>query len=468
MNEKIGNIINRFLNKEHLNNEIFKQVADSDYAFLSKESTRCFKEYIQDGNLEHAKQLWKSLLIDAISTLKINDSREKIYSDSKNNIKELKDNWENIRKTNTYGINELEIYFDDFISFETVLYGTDEHYRDHVEHVLQVWGIGIGLLENFNFSLNDTFEIDKSKDFHFQFTENFDKKISKSELWAMWSMIALCHDLGYPIEKTSQINKQAKKIIAHFGNMNFSELNYSFDIFNTFLVDKYLNIISSKASENNKTLIQTKFRDKFSKSLEDYKHGVFSGLLLFKNLTYFLETDFYQDDNKELSNEDLRQFFIRKEILRSIAGHTCPKIYHLSLDNLAFLLILCDELQEWNRPNFDDYRKSKIRVEPDVQIKEFSLGDNQVVKIEFDYKDADIIEDHLKYVVDNRFKQIHNLLRSAKDDSQRNVLFEWEIIIGNNTYKLSFDSTKNSFRQFSIKKFVTSEGETNSLPYEIY
>ncbi len=468
MTEKIGNIINRLLNKEHLNNEIFKQVADLDFSFLSKETAGCITKYIEVGNLEYAKQLWKSLLIDSICILKINDSREKIYNDSKNNIDELKENWEHVRKTNTYGINELEIYFDDFISFETVLYGTDEHYRDHVEHVLQVWGIGIGLLENFNFSLTDKFEIDTSKDFHFQFEENAENKISKSELWAMWSLMALCHDLGYPIEKTSQINRQAKKIIAHFGNMNFSELNYSFDIFNTFLVDKYLNVISSKASDNNKTLIQTKYRDKLSKSLEDYKHGVFSGLLLFKSLTYFLETDFYQDDNKELSNEDLRQFFIRKEILRSIAGHTCPKIYHLSLDNLAFLLILCDELQEWNRPNFDDYRKSKIRVEPEVQIKEFSLGDSQVVKIEFNYKNVDIIIDHIKYVVDNRFKQIHNLLRSAKDDSQRKVLFEWVIVIGVNTYKLRFDSTKNSFRQFSIDKFMTSEGETNSQPYEIY
>ena len=45
--------------------------------------------------------------------------------------------------------------------------------------------------------------------------------ISQSEIWAMWTIIALCHDLGYPIEKTSKINLQAKKIISHFGNMNF-------------------------------------------------------------------------------------------------------------------------------------------------------------------------------------------------------------------------------------------------------
>lgn len=466
MTEKIGNIINRVLNKDHLNNEVFKQVADSSLPFISSTTRECLNNYVKNGNLSNSKQLWKNLLIDSICTLKVNDSREKIYIDSKNDVNELKHNWETIRTANTYGINELDIYFDDFIKFEAVLYGTDEHYRDHVEHVLQVWGIGICLIENFDFSLSDGFEINMKINFHFELEIANEKTICKSELWAMWSLISLCHDLGYPIEKTSKINKQAKKIISHFGNMNFSELNYSFDIFNTFLVDKYLNIISSKASiKDKRTLIQTKYRDKISKSLEDYKHGVFSGLLLFKNLTYFLETD-YQQGNNELIAEDVRQFYIRKEILRSIAGHTCPKIYHLAMDNLAFLLILCDELQEWNRPNFDDYRQLTPNKEPIVQIKEFEMGENQKIHIEFNYEDKEINGKEIKYLYMNRFQQIHNLLRSAKDDSIRKILFVWDIIINENIYKLVFNSQKNSFEQFSVQEINKDTGETK--PIEIY
>lgn len=455
MKTTIGDIVNKNLNIDCLNNEVFKQIADSEIKFISKETKECLKKYYKGGSLQDSKEVWKSLLMDSICILKVNDSREKLFKDSEQDLDAFFANYDSIRKENTYGINELARYFDDFIEFETVLYGTDEHYRDHVEHVLQVWAIGISLIEHHTFSLNDRYNLIYEQDFNFQLDSESERtrSVTKSEFWSMWTMISLCHDLGYPIEKTSKINKQAKKIIAHFGNMNFSELNYSFDIFNTFLVDKYLNIISSKSSFSSKTtILQTKYRDKISKSLEDYRHGVFSGLLLFKNLTFFLETDFSQEKS-ELSEEDLRQFYIRKEILRSIAGHTCPKIYHLTLDNLAFLLILCDELQEWNRPNFDDFRKRSINADPIVELKSFEMSSTQKISIQFTYE-LDISKDDIKYLVTSKFKHIHNLLRSAKDDNDRKIIFSWSLIFKNEAYQLIFNSELNSFEQFLITKKV--------------
>ncbi|MDR0605066.1 MAG: hypothetical protein LBG80_12255 [Bacteroidales bacterium] len=284
------------LNNDSLKNNVFKQIADSnenEFVFVSKESKQSIKKYIDTKNLDIslAKEVWKNLLIDSISMLKINDSRERLYGDSINHTKELLENFSHIRKTSSYGIDEIDKYFNDFIDFEAVLYGMNKQYRDHINHVLQVWAIGIGLIDHAKFKLNDNFELDINTNFHFEIKDdetNKDKKISKIEFFAMWTIIALCHDLGYPIEKASQINKQTKKIITYFGNMQFTELDYSFSIFNTFLVEKFLNIISSKVtpvldgkSENLKTnqecmyqtSIQTKYRDKLSKSLEDYKHG---------------------------------------------------------------------------------------------------------------------------------------------------------------------------------------------------
>ena len=401
--------------------------------------------------------------MDAICILKVNDAREKLYKDSEANLNNFTKHFDAIRKTNTYGINEIDKYFSDFIEFERVLYGTDDHYRDHVEHVLQVWAIGISLLRHHSFSMNDDYHISNNIDYNFQLKENRTKTITKSEFWSMWTIISLCHDLGYPIEKTSKINKQAKKIISYFGNINFNELNYSFDIFNTFLLDKYLNIISSKASIPEQiTIIQTKYHDKISKSLEDYKHGVFSGLLLFKNLTYFLETDYHLGEN-ELSEEDLRQFFIRKEILRAIAIHTCPKIYHLRFDKLSFLLILCDELQEWNRPTFDDFRKKNLDVVPDVVLKEFEMLKTQKIKVEFSYR-FKISEEDKGYIISSKFKHLHNMLRSAKDDKERNILFEWNLIFLDERYTFIFDSSKNVFDQLKI---IKQKKEKNSSPKQL-
>jgi hypothetical protein len=374
----------------------------------------------------------------------------------------------------------LNKYFEDFIEYESVLYGMNKYYRDHKNHVLQVWAIGIGLLGLFAPRGGDVYNINKDIDFHFQFPmQKQENSISKSELWSMWTIIALCHDLGYPIEKTAQINKQAKKIITHFGNMQFSELDYNFNILNTFLVEKFLNIISSKVYTNIvrkkkefKTGIQTKYRDKLSKSLEDYKHGIFSSLLLFKNLTYFLETDYFMG-NETLSPEDARQFYIRKDILRSIAGHTCPKMYHINMDTIAFLLILCDELQEWNRPKSDSLLNAYKDIVPTVKIKEFNMNvDNGIRK----HKKAPIIQkiciqmryninsnkNHEEYLVKNRYKNIHYLLRSAKEDYDRKIFFEWDIKFNDKNYSFIFDSNKSSFDQLKcIKKGKNGEDEEN-------
>ena len=199
------------LTKQRLDDDIFKQLKEHELSFISQESRESINGYIENS-LDASKSLWKNLLIDAICILKVNDSREKIYNDVKENIPKFKENFKTIRLTNSYGINEIANYIEDFIKFESVLYGTDEHYRDHVEHVLQVWAIGISLISHNKFVLADKFEINKDVNFHFELPDN-DKKeitISQSELWAMWTIIALCHDLGYPIEKTSKITKTVK------------------------------------------------------------------------------------------------------------------------------------------------------------------------------------------------------------------------------------------------------------------
>jgi hypothetical protein len=476
---EIGKIINKDI-KTSLDNDVFRQiiVEDSDLSYISNATRKSIESYLDNNkDLNSSKDLWKNLIIDAICVLKVNDSREGLYDASIADKNMFIKYYDCIRKSSSYGINEMSNYFDDFIKFESVLYGTDEHYRDHVGHVLQVWAIGISLISNVSISLSNDYILDEEVDYHFELVgtagkdanskDELDKsiysKISKSELWAMWTLIALCHDLGYPIEKATKINQQAKRIIEHFGNMNFIDLNYSFDVFNTFLVEKFLNIISSKVDNDKKILtIQSKYKDKFSKSLEDYKHGIFSSLLIFKNFTYFLETDFSQLQDS-LSLEDLRQFYIRKEILKSIACHTCPKIYHLELNTLSFLLILCDELQEWDRPNFDEFRRYSEIKEPKVKLLEFIINDKQRIKVSMDY-DLKFNEKFRKYIVYKRYRNIHNLMRNGKDDSQRKqrkIQFEWIIKFSDRKFELIFDS-KNEFDLLKVKEFTRIAGNWNA------
>jgi len=494
-------IIGKHLDRDFVN-DIFKEIENTKIPYMSNETIRLIKKYRRkDSKLNDVKSLWKSLLIDAISILKINDAREKIYDELSNGKILTREKFDKIRKISSYGIDELGNYLDDFIDFESVLYGTEKHYRDHVNHVFQVWAIGLPTIEK-NIRLNDDFSIDYKFNFHFEITKNKNLKISESELWAMWIIIALCHDLGYPIEKSSKINKQTKKIISHFGSIQFTELDYNFSILNTFLVEKFLDIISSKVyrrettesiearnhTENEKpnaeemttkknviekahpnfactTFIQTKYRDKLSKSLEEYKHGIFSSLLLFKNLTYFLETDYYVG-NEELKAEDARQFYIRKEILRSIAGHTCPKMYHIELNTLGFLLVLCDELQEWNRPNFEALVTISQENEPDVKILNLHFEeDKQIIHIEMRYITEDKPSSYEEYLIRSKFKNIHYLLRSAVNDIKRKITFQWDMYVNKSKYQFIFNSNKVSLEQLKVNKIDEKGLETN---FDIY
>jgi hypothetical protein len=480
----VKEFFNEVLDSGTLNQRVFKQLAEgSDIPFISQCTKNAMTDYIKaiNGHMGSAKELWKQLLIDAICILKINDKREKLYTDTKAAFEEsrFEDAFsDNVRDASTYGINDLEKYFTDFVDYESVLYGTDEHYRDHVQHLLQVWALGIGILsmQIDKFAFGNHFEY-RGKDFHFQQegtsqaksnasegrnnkNETSSYQLSRSEIWSMWTVIALTHDLGYPIEKTSRINEKARKIIGHFGCPNFEELSYNFGALNGILVEKFLNIVSSRIADSGDcTAIQSKYRDKLAKSIEEFSHGVFSSLLLFKKLTYFLETD-YSFIGSTLKPEDLRQFHIRKEILLAIAGHTCPKLYHINLNTLRFLLILCDELQEWGRPCFDDFRCCLGGHKVEVQIKELNFEDkNQRVHIEFNYLEEALSEDMKKYFRDSRFRFMHELLRSAKQDSERNVDFRWKVLFKDKkSLEFVFDSSKNSFEQL---KYLVDDKESS-------
>lgn len=515
-----NNITGKKLNEKLINSEVFEQLQDENLIFISKDTKTAAKLYEETGKKDrkNAKNLWKELLIDAICILKLNDNREKLYKNSKDifvdkNTGKKKENWvtdfnsnlTKIRKMSTYGIDEISTYFDDFIEYESVLYGTGEYYRDHIHHVLSVWAIGVSLIvgsQPIDLEFSEGFNLSE-EDFHFLIDGGSDNLISRSELWSMWTIISLCHDLGYPLEKTSEINKKVKKIVNHFGCLNFNELNFKFDLFNGYIVEKFLNIVASKTvrgkedkdkdkdkdKEIHKTEVQQKYHYKISKSLEEYKHGMFSGLLVFKKLTYFLETD-YSPDNHSLSSEDLRQFYIRKEILRAICGHTCPKIYHLKLRTLSFLLIICDELQIWGRPRFSALLSGDcIEEDKEVTLKEYKKPSRASVEgakihIEFKHKIAikkkknkkdedertEMLEKHL---VKSNYETIHCLLRSAKDDSRRKINFQWDIIFEDVKYSYIFDSDKDSYDMVStpcvsIKPDENPEPEPYKYEFSIY
>lgn len=423
------------------------------------------------------KQVWTFILQDSIYNLKCCDYRERARWNS------IEDRHKGVRDINNefvFGLDRLYNYFNEFTKFETVLYGVDAGYRDHVIHVFRVWMLGIVILYN---SEAPEVKLDADKLI-------FDKIIDDHlvlndvEIFSMWSIIALCHDLGYPLEKTEKINEAVEKMYRHLGKMNIQKFSAAFHLEHQFLNKFLLDFISSKIVRDKssmsgdssddfkelsleypqykkatnldkklkdlflekkvfKTNIQSKFYNKFAKSLEHYSHGIISCSILWKSLFYFLESDYNLQENSSLAFEDARQLFIRREILRAIASHTCPEIYHLNANTMSFLLILCDELQEWERPRMAEMQQGSVS--------------SAVDKIELKKVTPEEVEFHLEYVGVSEpeefarkiFRRWHEILRGAVDDENRKLKLSFSVKTNNKeTFKFIFESNKLSTESF--------------------
>jgi hypothetical protein len=361
-------------------------------------------------NIDTLHDLWSKLLVDAIFFLRINDHREKAFYDENGNKTTMRsEGADKAVEPNVYGINDLIKYFKQFSKFESTLYGADEYYRDHLVHPILVWIIGLNIIKAFgnNFTLRVSnfvkiVKADCAKKEWFTSDDEKNKtdlKLSTAELSAMWTIIALTHDLGYPLEKVEKINDQLEQMLHQFGTIGFSRSRFSFETQHDHLIRFLLNFISSVAKPIRKgfggtaikieedpepdpkdkyrwiTHTRTKYYTKFSKSWEMFDHGIVSSLILLKALTFFIESDHSSDFYEKLKKEDARQFSIRSEILHSIAAHTTRKIYHLETNNLPFLLILCDELQEWTRPTLGDMRLGIKRSAKKVSIEHLDMSE---------------------------------------------------------------------------------------------
>ncbi len=472
-------------------------------AFLREDTLEALKnklsscESAEDSfkKMESLRDTWRDLLVDAIYFLRINDSRENHFFEERNEKTQkttmrTKGVADSIR-SGVYGIEELVEYFSQFSDFESTLYGADKYYRDHVVHPINVWLIGLHVIQThggrFKLRAMDEMSIEncpcakaewfpdiavRSKGSATGDGQPSDQKtnpvptkccLSIGELAAMWTVIALTHDLGYPLEKVEKVNDKLERMLSKFGKIGFSRFRFNFEIQHDHLVRFLLNLISSIAKpvkdgdkENYhhwRTHIRTKYYSKFSKSWEMFDHGIVSSLILLKSLTFFIESDFCNNYKEPIKREDARQFAIRSEILHSMASHTTAKIYHLSPDNLPFLLILCDDLQEWSRPTLGDMKIGIKGNAEEVVLEKFEITDNRWsihCQIKYEKCDYNVQQDHAIRV----FKVWLERFRPALDDEKRSINFSWKMNFGDNAaweFKLN-TSQQKIFEIFEFKR----------------
>lgn len=396
--------------------------------------------------------IWKLIIEKSIKCLRFFDKREPFLTNSS-------------KSPIAYGVTELGEYFDKYTEFESLLYGGGKYYRDHVVHVFRTWLLGIECLLENNAKYLEKINIGENV------------VVNPLEKISIWSIISLTHDLGYPLEKSQEIIDKTKDMMKSFIVNPIVSMDLSFNGVQNNMNDFVVRFLSSKMHKKELTLhsdesnsdsketetkyvarLQPKYYFKFQKSLEKSKHGILSAIIIYKLLLYFLESDYSINEDYVFDEEDVRQFYIRREILRAISSHTCHDIYHLDMLNFAFLLIIVDDSQEWGRKRIGElYVKTKTKYEFNEIKPSFDIG---VLEIEKNGK--------------NKTIKIHKCTASEQfslpsEDTSGLTRLLFSLIEQSESYKEIFrDGQDTSSRNFTfIKKSKINCEDAKTVVFDI-
>lgn len=398
--------------------------------------------------------LWQTLIEKSVKALRYYDDREPFKANPG-------------KKPVAYGVDDLRTYFDKYVKFEKTLYGSSRYYRDHVVHVFRVWILGITQLFANDNALLKEISIDE------------DCKVNPIEKISIWTLIALTHDLGYPLEKSLEVVERTKDMMKSFVVNPIISMDLCFNGVQNSMNDFVLRFMSSKMKKKEGNSIdgydfvarlQPKYYFKFQKSLEHNKHGILSALVIYKMLRYFLESDYSTNEDYFFKKEDVRQFYIRRDILRAISSHTCHDIYQLTAKNFSFLLILCDDAQEWGRKSISELYINKT-IEYEYDGLNIDLA-QEIINVSFCEKFKNIDKEEDVETVLSHFIDIsldyNEIFRDGLDTSNRNFCFQkkTEIDFGKSNGKVTITLSLNITKEESSKiKVVLSATNQNCSNY---
>ena len=260
---------------------------------------------------------------------------------------------------NLRGSSELCRYFDEYIDYEDLLFAVDERHRDHSIHSIWVMLLGFYLRKNYEIfhSIDYGNCLLTLEDFNKEFGELMGE-VEKYEQ-PLWCMIALTHDLGYPIEKTKIANEKMSKMISNFGFLRQTDFNYDFTTVHQAAIDELLNCLSAaivnRPQETNLYKVGhiAGYRLDCARSFEKLDHGIMSAYLIQNYLDWICETlQFVRGLEADVGFVDtthVAKMVIVLTLLESISSHTNRYRYWRNLNNMPALLFLCDELEEFSR-----------------------------------------------------------------------------------------------------------------------
>lgn len=294
--------------------------------------------------------------------------------------------------SNTRGVSELIAYYQQFIHYEILLFALDENHRDHVIHSVWVMLIGFYLRHQCNPMRKFSYHVFSTDDEKFEDYILANKELEKKES-SLWILIAVTHDIGYPIQKTLTANNIMSKMIDNFGFLTQTHFSYQFNIVHQTSIEELLNLLSTQLfwQDNNGCTIGIAVgtRLDYAKSFERLDHGIMSAYLLLKYLDEICNVMNILRDIKELRYawESATDMGFIATWLAAIASHTNNNRYWTRLDDIEPLLFLSDELDEFSRYAHKKNEDQWINVECETKFNctRYSINFNYTIKKRMDF-----------------------------------------------------------------------------------
>ena len=292
-----------------------------------------------------------------------------------------------------------------------------EKQRDHFIHSVNVFLLGLAIYAQ-NKSYREAFETYILKSPYKKYYR-IDKKLSHEEFFYRWGVASLFHDIGYPVEIIGkQLNKFINDGVKSISSTYGADTAIDFKDFNEF--NTIIKIDPNFADEYTKNYPEAKFLNLFkptdimahkiatdfsnvnvnqvAKHLDSFvdimgdngfiDHGFFSAILVMNSYGYLIQKfakkhDFFFYPIVDSATAILLHNYYRNVLQKNPFNLSA---LHPLQSPLAFLLILCDELQEWNRKPFGvkDKKRSHVndlklvvddsKLEVDYIVKSGSMG----------------------------------------------------------------------------------------------
>jgi hypothetical protein len=235
-------------------------------------------------------------------------------------------------------------------SYESLLY-TITGYRDHIAHAVRVCLLGYYLMSR-------------------PPIKPLLPKGSLEKLQTQWLLTSLFHDICVPLNRLSDIQEKVNKMMSSYPGISFSQ--YATFRLNESIYQKIKRVFGKDSGEFCLDLLESATRG---------NHGALAGIVLLDTFLGHLD----------------------KEILQNVITSVCLHDYFPCQVNfqdcpIGCLLVICDELQEWDRPFADQLARGKVLKLDFIDLR---LSES-LIQMNLDYATTTSIEGYVPIEINEK------------------------------------------------------------------